>query len=153
MQRTPPLLKNPKVYKLGHNSNTSHQLKRLLQKKHIHRYSWDKLTMYDPRRLVHTNKRLDHFTYANLPDPHRSATTYWVPDQEFLKVPVPVEFSDAYWWRELQARRIQCPIEWVEHRHLDAQKASRVDFQDLSMKKKFFVRDEQAVRYLLEKRQ
>jgi hypothetical protein len=114
----------------------SHQLKRILNKKSLHKYNWDPLPMYDPRKLVHANRFVDHDTYEEKYDPHWENNTHLVPDQEFYNVPVPKEYKDAYWWRDLQARRIQCPVEWVHHR-MHTKDKLKYDFQDLAVRKKF----------------
>lgn len=114
----------------------THQLKRLLQKKAIHKFVWDPLPMYNPRKLVHSNREVDHFTYLEKRDPHWENNIHYVPDQKFLKVPVPNEYKDAYWWRDLQARRVQCPIDWVSHRMYRGTSRRATDFQDLAFRPK-----------------
>lgn len=93
--------------------------------------------MYDPRVLVHTNRKVDHDTYEEKYDPHWKQNAHLVPDQKYYAIPVPKEFKDAYWWRDLQARRIQCPIEWVHHRIHKKSGRQTYDFQDLRVQKKF----------------
>lgn len=128
-------LKNPVNFKAGQGMIT-HQFKRLLRKKPLHKYIWDPLPMYNPRALVHTNREVDHFTYEEKRNPHAEGSVYWVPDQRWEKVPVPQEFKDAYWWRDLQARRVQCPVEWVSHRMYSPLDRQRYDFQDLAFRRK-----------------
>lgn len=53
--------------------------------------------MYDPRKLVHANRYIDHDTYAEKYDPHWSQNAYLVPDQQYYYIPVPKEYKDAYW--------------------------------------------------------
>lgn len=130
------LLKNPIVFKQGQGMFT-HQLKRILNKKSLHKYNWDPLPMYDPRKLAHAGRYVDHDTYEEKYDPHWATNAHEVPDQQFYKVPVPAEYKDAYWWRDLQARRVQCPTEWVAHRMYNKGDRQRYDFQDLAFKKKF----------------
>lgn len=115
----------------------THQLKRILNKKSLHRYNWDPLPMYDPRMLAHTNRQVDHDTYEERYDPHWENNAHWVPDQKYYAIPVPREFKDAYWWREIQARRVQCPVDWVQHRMYNKEDRQTYDFQDLGFRKKF----------------
>ncbi|KPA76736.1 putative mitochondrial hypothetical protein [Leptomonas pyrrhocoris] len=129
------LRKNPVVFKQGQGM-FSHQLKRILNKKSLHKYNWDPLPMYEPRKLVHANRYVDHDTYEEKYDPHWEHNAHLVPDQAFYNVPVPKEYKDAYWWRDLQARRIQCPTEWVHHR-MHTKDRQKYDFQDLAFRKKF----------------
>ncbi|CUG01156.1 Hypothetical protein, putative [Bodo saltans] len=143
MRLTTSLLKNPVNFKQGQGMVT-HQLKRLLQKKHLHKYNWDPLPMYEPRKLVHANRYVDHHTYQEKVDPHWSENTVSVPDQKWLKVDVPAEYQDAYWFRDLQARRVQCPVEWVSHRMYKARHRRAYDFQDLGFKKKHIFLPEEA---------
>lgn len=139
------LLKNPVNMKQGQGMFT-HQLKRLLRKKHLHKYNWDALPMYDPRTLIHSNREVDHKTYVEKRDPHWDQNVHWVPDQTYEKIPVPAEFKDAYWWRDLQARRIQCPVDWVSNRMYSARRRQEFDFQDLAFRrKKVFTYDEAAL--------
>lgn len=128
--------KNPIVFKQGQGM-FSHQLKRILNKKSLHRYNWDPLPMYDPRVLAHAGRYIDHHTYDAKYDPHWHQNTYMVPDQRYYSIPVPKEYSDAYWWRDLQARRVQCPVEWVHHRMHNKADRRAYDFQDLAFRKKF----------------
>ena len=55
---------------------------------------------------------------------------------------MPSEFKDAYWIREREARRVQCPKEWVEHRYKEPW---RYDLTDDSLKEKFVYSDEEVV--------
>ncbi|EAN95039.1 hypothetical protein C3747_60g19 [Trypanosoma cruzi] len=137
--------KNPVIFKQGQGM-FSHQLKRLLQKKAIHRYNWDPLPMYDPRKLVHANRRVDPETWQEVYDPHWDERAHLVPDQVYYHIPVPPEYKDAYWWRDLQARRVQCPVEWVSHRMYNKGDRQRYDFQDLSFRKKFEYSYEEVVK-------
>lgn len=130
------LRKNPIIFKQGQGMFT-HQLKRILNKKSLHKYNWDPLPMYDPRKLVHAGRFVDHDSYQEVYDPHWVNNAYDVPDQQYCKIPVPAEYKDAYWWRDLQARRVQCPVEWVSHRMYSKVGRRRFDFQDLGFKKKF----------------
>jgi hypothetical protein len=130
------VLKNPVLYKQGQGMFT-HQLKHLLQKKAVHRYNWDPVAEYPARNLWHANRMVDHHSYQEVHDPQWDRQAYNVPDQNYLKIPVPSEFKDAYWYRELQAKRIQCPVDWVSHRMYSPKNRARFDFQDLSMKEKF----------------
>eukprot|EP00796_Vickermania_ingenoplastis_P004521 gene4521-3308_t len=136
LHRSPFLRKNPVLFKQGQGMFT-HQLKRILNKKSLHRYNWDPLPMYDPRVLVHSNRRVDHDTYEEVHDPHWHQEVHLVPDQVFYAIPVPKDYKDAYWWRDLQARRVQCPVEWVSHRMYNKKDRESYDFQDLSFRKKF----------------
>ncbi|CAD2217798.1 hypothetical protein AGDE_00709 [Angomonas deanei] len=128
--------KNPVIFKQGQGM-FSHQLKRILNKNSLHRYNWDPLPMYDPRKLIHADRRVDHDTYEEVYDPHWMNSAHHVPDQRYHKIPVPADFKDAYWWRDLQARRVQCPVEWVSHRMYSSEDRRKYDFQDLAFKKKF----------------
>lgn len=92
--------------------------------------------MYEPRKLVHANRYVDHDTYEEKYDPHSEQNSHLVPDQRFYNIPIPQEYKDAYWWRDLQARRIQCPVEWVHHR-MHTSDRRKYDFQDLAFRKKF----------------
>lgn len=123
------------VFKQGQGM-FSHQLKRMLRKNALHRYVWDPLPMYEPRKLMHANLLVDHETYKEQYDPHRDADTYLVPDQQFYHIPVPTAYKDAYWWRDLQARRVQCPVAWVGHRMYNKKDRQGYDFQDLGFRKK-----------------
>lgn len=134
--RTVLLRKNPVIFKQGQGM-FSHQLKRILNKKSLHKYNWDPLSMYNPRVLSHANRRVDHDTYEEVYDPHQSRDSFIVPDQQYHTIPVPQEYKDAYWWRDLQARRIQCPVEWVSHRMYNKKDRQTYDFQDLAFRKKF----------------
>lgn len=129
-------LKNPVIFKQGQGM-FSHQLKRILNKKSLHRYNWDPLPMYNPRVLAHSNRIVDHDTYEEKYDPHWNNNVHLVPDQEFYHIPVPSEYKDAYWWRDLQARRVQCPVAWVHHRMHNNTDRHTYDFQDLAFRKKF----------------
>ncbi|CCW66170.1 unnamed protein product [Phytomonas sp. Hart1] len=130
------LRKNPVIFKQGQGMFT-HQLKHILNKKSLHKYNWDPLPMYDPRKLVHSNRYIDHDTYEEKYSPCWMENAYLVPDQQFYHIPVPSEYKDAYWWRDLQARRVQCPIEWVSHRMYSKKDRQLYDFQDLAVRKKF----------------
>ncbi|CCW63081.1 unnamed protein product [Phytomonas sp. EM1] len=130
------LRKNPVIFKQGQGMFT-HQLKRILNKKSLHKYTWDPLPMYDPRKLVHANRYIDHDTYEEKYSPHWMNNAHLVPDQQFYHIPVPAEYKDAYWWRDLQARRVQCPVEWVSHRMYSKADRRKYDFQDLAFRKKF----------------
>ena len=138
------LLKNPVLFKQGQGMFT-HQLKHLLQKKAIHRYNWDPLLQYPARNLWHVNRYVDHHTYEEKHDPHWDARKVEIPDQQFSRIPIPPEFKDAYWFRELQARRVQCPVEWVAYRMHSARQRRRYDFQDLSMARKVQFDEHQVV--------
>lgn len=144
LRLTTSLLKNPVNFKQGQGMVT-HQLKRLLQKKHVHKYVWDPLPMYEPRKLVHANRVVDHKTYQEKVDPHWDNNVVYVPDQTWQKLPVPAEFKDAYWFRDLQARRVQCPVEWVSHRMYKAKYRRTYDFQDLGFRKKHMFSAHEAV--------
>lgn len=135
LRQTAVFLKNPVNYKQGQGM-FSHQLKRLLRKNHVHRFTWDKLPMYNPRVLVHANRLVDPETHQIVRDAHWEEQAHWVPDQTYAKIPVPKEFKDAYWWRDLQARRVQAPLEWMRHRFYSPSDKRKYDFQDLSLKKK-----------------
>ena len=133
--------KNPVVLKFGEGV-VHDQLKHILNKKPLHYMEWDPLPQFPPRKLRHVDRRLNPHTGAALPDPARDdlryERNYFVPDQHFNRVPVPRRYSDAYWWRELQARRVQCPISWVERKFQDPRLRERYSFEDLSFEKKFF---------------
>lgn len=132
------LLKNPVIPNYG-KGLFSHQLKRILNKKPLHYHKWTPIALYQPRPLWHADRRVDHVTGQEVSDPHWDRNAYWVPDQEFGRIPVPGDFKDAYWTREAQARRVQCPIEWMGHKMYSRQQRIRTDFQDLSFQpKKFF---------------
>jgi hypothetical protein len=115
----------------------SHQLKRILQKNHVHYYRWDPLHMYPARRLAHADVTLDAHTGARKWCPHRAESTVLVPDQKMKAIPVPRDYTDAYWWRDRQSRRVQCPVRWVEHRMYSGKQRKKHDFQDLAFARKF----------------
>ena len=127
--------KNPVNFKQGQGMFT-HQLKHMLRKQHVHKYNWDPLPMYDPRKLVHANREVHHYSYEERRDPHWDHRAVFVPDQRYGKIPVPLEFKDAYWWRDLQARRLQCPLDWVWFRFGSARVKRQWDFGDLAVRKK-----------------
>lgn len=147
MRQTSVCLKNPYVYKFN-NSRFTSQLKWLLNKRAVHKHVWDPIPLYNPRELVHTNQQLDHYTYEPKYDPHREMNTYYVPDQQYNKLPVPSEFRDAYWWRDLQARRLQAPTKWLSHNLYKAERRLFTDFQNLSFEKKFKYRKEDVIRHI-----
>ncbi|EPY30340.1 hypothetical protein STCU_04115 [Strigomonas culicis] len=124
----------------------SHQLKRILSKKSLHRYNWDPLPMYEPRKLVHASRYVDHDTYEERYDPHWEKEAHLVPDQQYHSIPIPPEYKDAYWWRDLQARRVQCPVDWVSHRMYNKADRRGYDFQDLAFRKKFEFSYEDTIR-------
>jgi hypothetical protein len=66
-----------------------------------------------------------------------STRNYIVPDQHYGRVPVPQRYRDAYWWRERQARRVQCPMSWVADKYRDAATRQRYSFMDFSFEEKF----------------
>lgn len=105
------------------------QLKRILQVMPAHKYVWnpEPVQVFPPDALMHTNKKLNHRTGKPLPDPYREATQYLVPDQEYSKLPIPEEFADAYWSREQEARRAQCPDKWMSDRKLEPWKYDVTD--------------------------
>eukprot|EP00758_Cryptobia_borreli_P006689 Tbor_TRINITY_DN5189_c2_g6::TRINITY_DN5189_c2_g6_i4::g.25916::m.25916 len=192
---TKPLNKNPVVYKYG-NDRFSDQLKKLLTKNHLHRRKWTPLHMYNPRRLIHTNKEIDHYNYTYKYNPHTSPNPlrvpkllpllprpgqainplnyannrlfteeetlngeeellinknkniHLVPDQVFNNIPVPYEYKDAYWWRGIEARRVQCPVEWVSHRMYVARERKLTDFTDLAFSKMFRYSYDDVVRHM-----
>ena len=144
MKQTVILRKNPVLFKQGQGMFT-HQLKHLLQKKAVHRYIWDPIEQYPARKLWHTNRIIDHHTYEEKRDPQWNVRKVEVPDQQYSRIPIPPEFKDAYWFRDLQARRIQCPVEWVSYRMYSQKGKNLYDFQDLSMQKKFRFGPEQVV--------
>eukprot|EP00744_Colponema_vietnamica_P025830 GILI01038119.1.p1 GENE.GILI01038119.1~~GILI01038119.1.p1 ORF type:complete len:154 (+),score=5.29 GILI01038119.1:44-505(+) len=141
--------KNPYVYKFN-NSRFSTQLKWLLSKKAVHKHTWDPIPLYNPRDLAHTNQKLDHYTYEPQYDAHREANSFLVPDQTYNKVPVPSEFKDAYWWRDLQSRRVQCPTRWVDHNIYRADRRLYTDFQNLAFQQKFKYRKDDVLRHIKE---
>lgn len=129
--------KSPVVFKQGQGTFKG-QLERILNKQHVHMSRWDELSMYDPRKLAHANRFVDHFTYeTQYSDPLWSSTVHEVPDQRYGRIAVPAEYKDAYWWRDLQARRVQCPVEWVSYRMYNKGLRLRTDFTDLSFKRKW----------------
>ena len=135
--------KHPLVVKYD-NADFSHQFKRILNREHAHYYKWDDtpLRVYPADRLAHTNVKLDQRTGEALPDVSRRATTYKVPDQEYTAFGIPEEFKDAYWAREREARRVQVPKEWVEHRYKEAWK---YDLTDDSLAEKFTFSDDEVI--------
>jgi hypothetical protein len=151
MRHSTVLLKNPVIFKQGQGMFT-HQLKHLLQKKAVHRYNWDPVSLYPARNLWHADRLVDHHTYEERHDPHWDNKVYEVPDQEYSRIPVPSEYKDAYWFRDLQARRIQCPVEWVSHRMYSGKNRNRFDFQDLAMKAKFRIPQLQVIEKSKQKR-
>ena len=150
-------LKNPLLLKYGEGL-LSKQLDYLLKKKPLHHFEWDPLPQYPPRRLRHADRALNPFTGAALADPARDDTrgahnqAYVVPDQHYSRVPVPQRYRDAYWWRERQARRVQCPTQWVAHKFYDARLRDRYSFQDLSFEKKFYFTTDDVVAHALQER-
>jgi hypothetical protein len=140
---TAPRLKRMHVFKYD-DGEFSHQLKRILNRKQVHYYKWDDtpLQVYPADRLAHANVKLNHKTGEELPDPYRKADTYSVPDQKFAKFDVPSMYRDAYWMREREARRVQCPKEWVEHRYKQPWK---YDITDDSLAEKFTYSEEEVI--------
>ena len=142
MLRTTPLtLKNPVVIQFGEGIVTT-QLKHILEKKPLHYMEWDELPEYPARKLRSTDRQLDPRTGKAYPNPARDnmahGTQYLVPDQTYNRIPVPHRYRDAYWWRERQARRIQCPVSWVAYRFWNPTLRERYNFQDLSFEEKFW---------------
>jgi hypothetical protein len=135
--------KNPVFIKYD-NSDFTHQMKRLLQRKYVHYYKWDDepLQMYPADRLAHANVKLDHRTGQAVYDPYRKADEYLVPDQKYSAYPIPAEYKDAYWIREREARRVQCPKEWVEDRY---QQGWKYDLTDDSLAEKFTFSEEEVI--------
>ncbi len=142
--------KNPVLLKFGVGV-VKDQLDHLLNKKPLHHFDWDPVPEYPARKLRHADRKLDPRTGAALPDPARdfglsSSTSssdvqnrsYLVPDQQYLRVPVPQRYKDAYWWREQQARRTQKPVAWEAHKFWSVDKRHRYNFADLSFEKKFW---------------
>jgi hypothetical protein len=157
LRSTPTVYKSQVILKFGEGLVTT-QLKHILEKKPIHHFDWDALPEYPARKLRHVDRQLDPRTGAALPNPARdnnipmnyknnnsennnsssSSTQYLVPDQRYHRVPVPHRYRDAYWWRERQARRIQCPTDWVSYKFTDPKLRERYSFMDLSFEEKFF---------------
>lgn len=109
----------------------------------MHYSKWDEepLNVYPADRLAHANVKLDQRT-KEIPDFAKRAEAYKVPDQRFTSFAVPEEFKDAYWIREREARRVQCPVEWVEHRYKEPWK---YDLTDDSLAEKFTYTDEEVI--------
>jgi hypothetical protein len=134
----------------------SEQLMHLFSRKPLHYYKWDSLHEYDPRRLVHANRFVDHKSYTERYDPHWQEDAYWVPDQEFLKIPVPSQYKDAYWWRERQARRLQVPFEFERPRKIldpENQLFDKTDFSDLAFADKYRIPEREVLANLKKRRQ
>ena len=118
----------------------SNQLKKLLNKPAYHprARTWEELTEFPPRRLLYCGVETDS-SGAVKHDPHRTNRTYYVPDQEYYKIPVPETMRDAYWNRERKARASQQnPWELdMQKRIWDKDLREETDFQYLSFQKKF----------------
>lgn len=156
MRQTPIARKNPINYKMGQGM-FSEQLKHLLRKDQLHKMVWDPLPMYNPRKLAHTEKEIDHYTYQEKHNPHNTMAAdngkvYEVPDQQYRKVAVPSKYKDAYWWRERQAKRVQVPVEMVQDRMYNPEKRWQTDFQDLSFKQKFTFTEEEVIAHMKKSR-
>lgn len=129
-------LKNPYVFKHDNSSFTT-QLKHLLSKKIVHKRRWESLGLFKAKPLAHADVYVDHFTYDVKHDPHRRNNTFWVPDQRYGKIPVPSDYKDAYWWRDLESRRLQAPSEWKKHDIYSPHRRAFTDFSNLAFEKKF----------------
>mmetsp|Transcript_18423 Transcript_18423/g.28840 ORF Transcript_18423/g.28840 Transcript_18423/m.28840 type:complete len:158 (-) Transcript_18423:51-524(-) len=134
------LLGKKPVIRVTSKGKTSAQLKRLLNKETFHPQSrkWEELSEYPPRRLMYCGVQAGPKGEV-VHDPHRVNETYYVPDQNYYKIPVPASMKDAYWNRELLSRKTQ-----INPWHLDMQKKiwnkdvrAETDFQYLSFQKKF----------------
>lgn len=81
--------------------------------------------------------------------------TFWVPDQEWLRVPVPAEYKDAYWGREREARRHQGKDldQDVIDKVFTRDQRYTVDFNDFGLRPRRVVSAEDAVRNLRRSRQ
>lgn len=143
LRLTVSLRKNPAIPRYGKGSFTD-QLKRILQKETVHKMVWKPISMYEPRRLWHADRKVDPVTgQEDLQDAEWENDTYRVPDQQFGMVPVPARYQDAYWTREAESKRVQVPISSVTHRFTNPRLRVRTDFQDLSFKpKKFYSYDD-----------
>src|SRR3989338_9205476 len=156
LRSTPLIHKYQVILKFGEGLVTT-QLKHILEKKPLHKFEWDALPEYPARNLRHADRQLDPRTGAAFPNPARdnnipmknntnndaassssTTTQYLVPDQTYHRVPVPHRYRDAYLWREGQARRVQCPTEWVSYRFLEPRLRERFSFMDFSFEEKFF---------------
>lgn len=153
LRSTPLVHKSQVILKFGEGLVTT-QLKHILEKKPLHKFEWDALPEYPARKLRHADRQLDPRTGAAFPNPARdnnipmkntnntesstATTQYLVPDQTYHRIPVPQRYRDAYWWRERQARRVQCPTEWVSYRFWSPKLRERYSFMDLSFEEKFF---------------
>jgi hypothetical protein len=156
MLRTTSLqLKNPVILKYGEGLITT-QLKHILEKKPLHHFEWDDIPEYPARQLRHTDRRLDPRTGKTLPDPARDnisfGQNYLVPDQYYHRIPVPQRYRDAYWWRERQARRIQCPISWVSYKFWSPELRDRYSFMDLSFQEKFYFTPDDVIAHAKQER-
>ncbi len=143
---TPFALKNPVIPGFGKGKFTN-QFKRILQKEHLHFYKWTPLTTYDPRPLWHTDREVDHITGQEKASKTWDEDVHWVPDQTYQKVPVPSAYKDAYWVRDAEARRVQCPVDWVFTKYASKNGKHRYDLQDLSFKEKKFFSHHEVVDY------
>lgn len=144
LRRASPLLSKKPVYVKYDDSEFTHQFKRILNRKHVHYYKWDEepLLVFPADRLAHADVRLDQRTGKEVFDASRHVNAYKVPDQKFHYFRVPEEYKDAYWIREREARRVQCPVEWVEDRYKQPWK---YDITDDSLKEKFTFTEEQVI--------
>ncbi|KNH03936.1 hypothetical protein XU18_4744 [Perkinsela sp. CCAP 1560/4] len=140
VQLTTILLGKKPVIRSKSKGKVSKQLKSLLNKPTFHPLArkWEELSEYPPRRLtycgVHTGPN-GEVKY----DPHRESQTYFVPDQDYYKIPVPAVMKDAYWNRELLARKTQINP-WdldMQKRAWDKDLRDETDFQYLAFRKKF----------------
>eukprot|EP00760_Papus_ankaliazontas_P034274 PhM_4_TR7088/c0_g1_i1/m.55959 len=139
LQRTHARLGKKPVNRHLAKGMISDQIKVLMNKPHVKpSRRWEDLEngLYDPRRLQNADVKLDA-KGAIRRDPHRQNSTYYVPDQKYVKIPVPEDYKDAYWHREWEARRVQTSVEDKIHLTWKLSTRSRTDFQDLSFRPKF----------------
>ena len=128
------------VIRVKSKGKISNQLKKLLNKPTYHprARTWEKLTEYPPRELMYCGVQTESNGAVKF-DPHREKNTYYVPDQEYYKIPVPDYARDAYWNRELRSRMTQENPWSVDQQKKVWNKDLReeTDFQYLSFQKKF----------------
>ena len=151
-RRTSVNEKSPVVIKRG-SGTFSKQLEHLLSRKPLHYKRWESLHMYDPRKLVHAAVAVDHFTLREKYDPHWHARVHWVPDQEWLKVPIDPVFKDAYWYREHEARTLQAPYLFEKQRDEKAKLRVETDFNDLAYAQKHMLSEADVLQNLKSRRQ
>jgi len=136
MRRCSIVLGKKPVIKSDAKGAVSQQLKKILNKKQATTQKWEPLVEHDPRRLLFASSKVNK-EGSIVRDPHAANNTYLVPDQEYVAIPVPAEFKDAYWARESISRRVQKdPYEAVSAAW---KKDTReyTDFQELSFRPKF----------------